>query len=953
MPQISGMISVFKANPSLNPNIPIPPPLFKSDPSIVPHTLNPKSLLYLTTASRRKRPDLDAIADPQTPASHGHADPQTPATAARSHRSAIVRVAQPHDRASPRPSRTARPPRSAARRPFATARPSRQSAPLAHPRPPRSAARVVRPQPHGHIAMQPNDNASSLARAAPPPAASPRYLLASPPQDIPPRSLTPNEPMVISPPNTGFGTFGITRSPFTPMQTMPTIMDTLSRTTRPPSSSHTSLPFSTQGRSLDPTVPRGVRSKLTQPELNSLDEWLGEGVQMMVPRDLQNMVEPPDNRVMAVHYHAIQGGLQFPPHPLTLAFLASHNIAPCQLTPNGHRFITCFITRCREVKVAHSLSLLLHLFHVNQSGPFLYLQPISGYSFVTSLTSLVKNWKEKFVYVSYNPGAAGYGFSTAWVQFVVPFAAPSYEGLDADRAKLCGDGPHDHRRYHDPLLVNQLSDGPPLPPVSSTPSMLRVYNTRGKPTPSHTQSDDEESSVGMMADPTLDGVESGVLFSPSRAAPPVIALDSPARVDRPSRPPRSPSIEYDPHDPLFARGHSGTSRPRPLRPYHPDHIDFIRHGVREMVPAQTRFWMDSSPMDALSSHLVGDLMNVSTSGGCYSKAIGLQQRLQEASQDYAASEEAIRELGERHQDLQVRHEATLKELDALKTALVEFDALKTAHTNLQLAHSTLQGEHEEQQACLGIGYLPERSGQAMVDAMSGWHDAQDYQAYLGPPLVQVLQEWAMTAGGKSAMGPVAEVWLRDTDEGHARVVRECEAAFYLGQRDMQDQLYGKLRRRFTSFSIAGWKLPEYLPLRRPPAPAMPTSTRTPSDGFLMSPERAGGTSSVALPSDPVGGSGAVGSADPSASLHFTSGSGFSGSAADDRLIPLLLFDGALKQNSVGEAAVGGNGATTAEHPSPMVSRRVVKAGGVEKLQGNDNGGRRCHHPPPAKATQHR
>nr|GLL49735.1 hypothetical protein Itr_chr15CG13740 [Ipomoea trifida] len=124
MPQTSGTISVFKANPSLNPNIPIPPPLFKSDPSIVPHTLNPKSLLYLTAASRRKRPDLAAIIDPQTPASHGHADPQTPATAARSHRSATIRFAQPHGHASPHPSRT----RTATairslRRPFATARP--------------------------------------------------------------------------------------------------------------------------------------------------------------------------------------------------------------------------------------------------------------------------------------------------------------------------------------------------------------------------------------------------------------------------------------------------------------------------------------------------------------------------------------------------------------------------------------------------------------------------------------------------------------------------------------------------------------------------------------------------------------------------------------------------------------------------------------------------------------
>nr|GMD66243.1 protein Daple-like [Ipomoea batatas] len=566
------------------------------------------------------------------------------------------------------------------------------------------------------------------------------------------------------------------------------------------------------------------------------------------------MVEPLDNRVMAVHYHAIQGGLQFPPHPLTLAFLTSHNIAPCQLTPNGHRFITCFITRCREVKIAPSLSLLLHVFHVNQSGPFLHLQPISGYSFVTSLPSLVKNWKEKFVYVSSTLG-----------QPDMASAPPGFNSLFPSRRLLT-------RAWTetDPLLVNQLSDDPPLcecslpsfpffffssrvprSPCLQYTSMLRVYNTRGKPPPMrlHTQSDDEESSVGVMADPTMDGVESGAIFSPSRAAPPVITINNPARVDRPSGPPGSPSIEYDPHDPLFVRGHSGTSRPRPLRPYHPDHIDFIRRGASM-------------------------------------QAIGLQQRLQEASQDYAASEEALRELGQRHQQLQVTHEATLKELDALKTTLMEFDVLKTAHTDLQLAHSTLQGEHEEQQVA------HTRALEHAIEDWQGTEDfsraANDYACSRMPGLLRYwlsspersgqAMEWTVTAGGKSAMGPVAEVWLRDTDEGHARVVRECEAAFYLGQREMQDQLYGKLRRRFTSFSIVGWKLPEYLPLRRPLAPIMPTSTTTPADGFLMSLERAGGTSSVALPSDPVGGSDAVGSVDPSVSLHFTSGSGFSGSA---------------------------------------------------------------------------
>nr|GLL35681.1 uncharacterized protein LOC109157428 [Ipomoea trifida] len=36
------------------------------------------------------------------------------------------------------------------------------------------------------------------------------------------------------------------------------------------------------------------------------------------------------------------------------------------------------------------------------------------------------------------------------------------------------------------------------------------------------------------------------------------------------------------------------------------------------------------------------------------------------------------------------------------------------------------------------------------------------------------------------MAPIAEVWLRDTNEGRARIVREGEAAFYMGRRDMQE-----------------------------------------------------------------------------------------------------------------------------------------------------------------------
>nr|GMD81241.1 uncharacterized protein LOC109169485 [Ipomoea batatas] len=120
-----------------------------------------------------------------------------------------------------------------------------------------------------------------------------------------------------------------------------------------------------------------------------------------------------------------------------------------------------------------------------------------------------------------------------------------------------------------------------------------------------------------------------------------------------------------------------------------------------------------------------------------------------------------------------------------------------------------------------------------------------------PPSVQVLQDWVKTLGGRAAMALIAEVWLRDTDEDMARIVREGKVAFYMGRKDMQEHLYGKLRRRFSSFNIQGWKLPEILPFDRL-ASITPLSISTaPGSDFLVTPERvqAGVTSSVAVVSE--------------------------------------------------------------------------------------------------------
>nr|GMD23713.1 probable inactive histone-lysine N-methyltransferase SUVR2 isoform X1 [Ipomoea batatas] len=440
--------------------------------------------------------------------------------------------------------------------------------------------------------------------------------------------------------------------------------------------------------------------------------------------------------------------------------------------------------------------------------------------------------------VAYKNNASGLGF--AWSTQVPSYTPESYPDLSTHLELLCAGGPHDHRMYHDPLLLHQLSNGPPLAPPSSHHQIYRMYRTRAR---SH--SDDEESFIGCLPEPILDGAGISMMevaspnlaLSPPKDTPPTQAeLQPTSQPIPPPSPQPTKREEYEPYDPLAARC-LGDTQGAPLRPYRPHFIDSIRHGVREMVPAAGRFWMDSTPTAALGSRLVGDTMHVTM------QAVALQTRLHAISQEYAQLEEARQKLEEELNQLRANH----------NTLLEEHNTLRNNHSRLRREHEALEKEFKEQ-------------GDSHASALQ----SAIYEClFSSPPSVQILQDWVRTPGGRAAMGPIAEVWLRDTDKGRGRLVREGEAAFYMGRREMQDHLYGKLRRRFSSFSIPGWKLPDYLPLERPTSLVIPSSSSTLANAFLVTPERAqaGVTSSVAIPSekhthdhsDPVtDGSGAVG-----------------------------------------------------------------------------------------------
>nr|GMC86599.1 uncharacterized protein LOC109157428 [Ipomoea batatas] len=231
--------------------------------------------------------------------------------------------------------------------------------------------------------------------------------------------------------------------------------------------------------------------------------------------------------------------------------------------------------------------------------------------------------------------------------------------------------------------------------------MLKVYNTRGRPAASNTQSGDDESFVGVMADPTLDGADSNVFFSQH--------MTSPSYFITISSPPHAPLLERQVNLSPALSLHLASTNPMTL---------CSREATARRLPALGH----SAPIFPiiLTSYAAGPLCKPSGFNNAYRKLRGT---------------------------MPIRREHSACSPRACPPNLA-----RRTQTTTGCTHS-------------GFGECHRR---------------------LAGHTCQVLQEWAVTSGGKAAMGLVAEVWLRDTDEEHARIVRKCEAAFYMGQRDMQD-----------------------------------------------------------------------------------------------------------------------------------------------------------------------
>lgn len=120
------------------------------------------------------------------------------------------------------------------------------------------------------------------------------------------------------------------------------------------------------------------------------------------------------NGEICVFEEYLKAGLRFPIHPFIEEVFEAFGLLPCRLTPNSFRHLIGFLVVCREKKIQPSLNLFRAAFSVNNvfgDKWFLYFMPRNGCKLLSHMPPNIKNWKDKYFFVSSD---SGWGFSTQW-----------------------------------------------------------------------------------------------------------------------------------------------------------------------------------------------------------------------------------------------------------------------------------------------------------------------------------------------------------------------------------------------------------------------------------------------------------------------------------------------------------------------------------------------------------
>lgn len=76
---------------------------------------------------------------------------------------------------------------------------------------------------------------------------------------------------------------------------------------------------------------------------------------------------------------------------------------PCQLTPNSHRLITCFLTSYEYYGLSALFTLFNHFYQVNLVGwlssGYISISQRDGFKLIPNLETLIKKWNERIFFI--------------------------------------------------------------------------------------------------------------------------------------------------------------------------------------------------------------------------------------------------------------------------------------------------------------------------------------------------------------------------------------------------------------------------------------------------------------------------------------------------------------------------------------------------------------------------
>ncbi|CAH9112991.1 unnamed protein product [Cuscuta epithymum] len=146
-----------------------------------------------------------------------------------------------------------------------------------------------------------------------------------------------------------------------------------------------------------------MKTKATAADYQATQFLVGPLAQVVEPGPNDLLSSPPEG-CFSVHILSVDLGLRFPLHPFLLEYLRFLGLAPCQLTPNSHSYISGSLSLCRSWEVEPTLDQFFLSFNLCRGGHshaegFANLQQVPAWRLFSEIPSSHKGWKDRFCYI--------------------------------------------------------------------------------------------------------------------------------------------------------------------------------------------------------------------------------------------------------------------------------------------------------------------------------------------------------------------------------------------------------------------------------------------------------------------------------------------------------------------------------------------------------------------------